>query len=190
MNWIIPGTTLEGLRSNADRTDGLFQSMFLAGGLTLSQVANITGLEPYAIQNWVKRGFLSPPVGKRYDMEQVCRIIHINTLKGALPLESIQSLLSYINGSLIDESDDIIDDSQLYFMFVRLAAQARDNLSGEGWDNAIRDVMATYQEPGPGAADRVARALRVMLTAWIASRLRQGAEKMLSELAVQEPAAL
>ena len=43
MNWTIPGTTLEGLRSNADRTDGLFQSMFLAGGLTLSQVASVTG---------------------------------------------------------------------------------------------------------------------------------------------------
>ena len=26
-NWTIPGTTLEGLRSNADRTEGLFQSL-------------------------------------------------------------------------------------------------------------------------------------------------------------------
>jgi hypothetical protein len=94
MNWIIPGTTLQGLRSNADRTDGLFQSMFLAGGLTLSQVANITGLEPYTVQNWVKRGFLPPPRNKRYDMEQVCRIIIINMLKGALPLEQICRLIS------------------------------------------------------------------------------------------------
>ena len=46
MQWISPGTTLTGLRENADRVDGLFQSMFLAGGLTLSQVASITGLEP------------------------------------------------------------------------------------------------------------------------------------------------
>ena len=46
MNWTIPGTTLTGLRSNAHRIDGLFQSMFLAGGLTLSQVSSITGLEP------------------------------------------------------------------------------------------------------------------------------------------------
>ena len=86
MQWIIPGTTLTGERSNADRTDGLFQSLFLAGGLTLSQVSSITGLEPYTIQNWVKRGFLSPPVAKRYNMEQVCRIININILKGAVPL--------------------------------------------------------------------------------------------------------
>ena len=59
MNWTIPGTTLEGLRSNADRAEELFQPMFLAGGLTLSQVSSITGLENHTIQNWVKRGFLS-----------------------------------------------------------------------------------------------------------------------------------
>ena len=53
MNWTIPGTPLEDLRDTADRTDGLFQSMFLAGGLTLSQVSSISGLESYTIQNWV-----------------------------------------------------------------------------------------------------------------------------------------
>lgn len=182
MHWTLPGTTLTIQRSDACRADGLFQSMFLAGGLSLSQVANITGLEPYAIQNWVKRGFLSPPVNKRYDMEQVCRIIHINMLKGALPLESITSLLTYINGSLTDESDDIIDDSHLYFLFVRLAAQARDTVTGEAWEKAIGEVLADYSEPVPGAADRVTQALRIMLTAWIASRMRQEAEKMLAGL--------
>ena len=30
MQWIIPGTTLAGDRENADRTEGLFQSVFLA----------------------------------------------------------------------------------------------------------------------------------------------------------------
>lgn len=184
MSWTLPGTTLTLQRSDACRTEGLFQSLFLAGGLSLSQVAAITGLEPYTIQNWVKRGFLSPPVNKRYDAEQVCRIININTLKGALPLESITSLLSYINGSLTDESDDIIDDTHLYFMFVRLAAQSREHVTGEAWDMAIREVMADYTEPVPGAADRVAKALRVMLTAWIATRMRQEAERMLAGLAL------
>ena len=102
MNWIIPGTTLEGLRSNADRTDGLFQSMFLAGGLTLSQVASVTGLEPYTIQNWVKRGFLPPPRNKRYDMEQVCRIINMNLLKAVLPLEQITVLMADLSERMSD----------------------------------------------------------------------------------------
>ena len=182
MNWTIPGTTLTGLRSDADRTEGLFQSLFLAGGLTLSQVASITGLEPYAIQNWVKRGFLPPPRNKRYDMEQLCRIINMNMLKGALSLDQVCRLMAYINGSLSDEADDIIDDTVLYFMFVRLAARARTMDSAQDWTEALDEVMTGYEEPFPGARDRIIRVLRIMLTAWLAARMRQEAEKMFSAL--------
>jgi len=182
MNWIIPGTTLEGLRSNADRTDGLFQSMFLAGGLSLSQVSSITGLETYTVQNWVKRGFLAPPQNKRYNMEQVCRIIIINMLKGALPLEQICSLLSYINGSLTDESDDMIDDAVLYFKFVSLAARARHIGGTTEWGEALEEVMANYTEPYPGARKKVTQVLRIMLTAWIAARLKDQADGMIADL--------
>ena len=182
MNWIIPGTTLEGQRENADRTNELFQSMFLAGGLTLSQVSSITGLESYTIQNWVKRGFLPPPQNKRYNIEQVCRIILINMLKGALPLEQICHLISYINGSLTDESDDIIDDAVLYFQFVRLAARARHIGGSKEWGEAIEEVTQTYVEPFPGAREKVNKVLRIMLTAWVAGRLRQETEVMLTQL--------
>lgn len=182
MNWTIPGTTLSGQREDADRTDGLFQSMFLAGGLTLSQVSSITGLEPYTIQNWVKRGFLAPPKNKRYNMEQVCRVININLLKGALPLEEISRMMSYINGSLTDESDDTIDDTQLYFNFVKLAARARHIGGTREWSAAIEEVMAGYTEPIPGAKERIIKVLRIMLTAWVAGRLRQEAEEMLAQL--------
>lgn len=182
MNWIIPGTTLEGQRENADRTDGLFQSMFLAGGLTLSQVSSITGLEPYTVQNWVKRGFLAAPKNKRYTMEQVCRIININLLKGALPLDEICRMMQYINGDLTDEADDTIDDTLLYFYFVRLAARARHLGGTKEWSAAIDEAMADYAEPIPGAKERIIKVLRVMLTAWIAGRLRQEAEEMLAQL--------
>ena len=182
MNWIIPGTTLEGKRDNADRTDGLFQSMFLAGGLTLSQVSSVTGLESHTVQNWVKRGFLAPPRNKRYNMEQVCRIIIINMLKGALPLEQICRLISYINGSLTDESDDIIDDAVLYFKFVSLAARARHIGGSTEWGEAMEEVMANYAEPFPGAKEKVTKVLRIMLTAWIAARLKDQADSMIAEL--------
>ena len=144
MNWIIPGTTLEGLRENADRTDGLFASMFLAGGLTLSQVSAVTGLESHTIQNWVKRGFLPSPRGKRYDMEQVCRIINMNLLKGTLPREQICSLMTYLNGCLSDESDDLVDDTMLYFMFVKLAARARYIGGSKDWDEALLEITEDY----------------------------------------------
>ena len=182
MNWTIPGTTLEGLRENADRTDGLFQSMFLAGGLTLSQVSSITGLETHTVQNWVKRGFLPPPRNKRYDMEQTCRIILINMLKGALSLEQICHLISYINGSLTDESDDIIDDAVLYFKFVSLAARARHIGGTKEWGEALAEVMETYTEPYPGAKDKVKTVLQIMLTAWIAAQLRDQTSRMISQL--------
>ena len=182
MTWTLPGTTLSVKRSDACRTDGLFQSMMLTGGLTLGQVATITGLEPHTVQNWVKRGFLAPPRGKRYNMEQLCRIITINTLRGALPLERICGLLSYINGDLSDESDDIIDDTALYFMFVKLAAQARDLDGGEQWNSAIESTLSGYTEPFPGARGRIETVLRIMLTAWISTRMRQEAETMLSTI--------
>ena len=182
MNWIIPGTTLEGQRENADRTDGLFQSMFLAGGLTLSQVASVTGLEPYTIQNWVKRGFLSAPRNKRYDMEQVCRILNINLLKATLPLEQITVLMAYLNGDLVDESDDLVDDTKLYFYFVRLAARARYIGGDQSWDDALEEVTADYAEPVPGAREKLVKVLKIMLTAWVSGRIKAEAEKMIAEL--------
>ena len=182
MNWTLPGTTITAPREEAERTGALFDSLFLAGGLTLSQVSSITGLEPYAIQNWVKRGFLSPPRAKRYDKEQLCRIITIQMLKGALPLEQICALMSYVNGNLADDSDDLIDDAELYFMFVRLAARARHIGGTQQWDEAVEQVLIDYREPVPGAKERVRKVLRTMLTAWVASRLKQETEEMLKTL--------
>lgn len=182
MNWIIPGTTLDAKRDNADHVEQLFSSMFLAGGLTLSQVAAVTGLETHTIQNWVKRGFLSPPRAKRYDLEQVCRIINMNLLKGALPLEQVCSLMSYLNGCLCDESDDLVDDAVLYFMFVGLASRIRDMGSSRQWDEALQKVTENYVEPVPGAREKLMKVLRIMLTAWAANSLRMEAENMMKEL--------
>ena len=182
MNWIIPGTTLEGIRSNADRTDGLMQSMFLAGGLTLSQVASITGLETHTIQNWVKRGFLPPPQGKRYNMEQVCRIININILKGNMSIEEIVKLMGYLNGNLADESDDLVDDTLLFFLFVKLAARARYVGGTMTWDDALAEVTADYAETVPGTKEKLQKVLKVMLTVWMANLLRQAAEEQIAQL--------
>ena len=182
MNWTIPGTTLTDQRTNADHVEEMFHSMFLAGGMVLSQVSAVTGLEAYTIQNWVKRGFLAPPKNKKYDLEQVCRIITINMLKGALPLEKICGMLSYINGDLTDEADDIIDDAVLYFMFVKLAARARHIGGTQNWDDALEEATASYVEPYPGARERVTRVLRTMLMAWIASRFKQQVDEMVDSL--------
>lgn len=182
MNWTLPGTTITARREDADQTRKQFDALFLAGGLALSQVAAITGLEPYTIQNWVKRGFLSPPQGKRYTKDQVCRIITINMLKGTLTLEQACGLMSYVNGDPADTSDDLINDAELYFMFVRLAAGARHIGGTEAWDDAMAQALRSYREPVPGARERVEKALRIMLNTWISNRMRQQVEDMLKEL--------
>ena len=182
MQWTLPGTVLSFPAEEADNIEKQFQNMFLGGGLVLSQVAGITGLEPYTIQNWVKRGFLTNPVQKRYSLRQLCRIININMLKAALPMEEICGLLSYINGDLSDESDDLIDDASLYFLFVHLAVNHRKMNTPQGRDEYMEQVLSRYPELSPEAKHRIEQVLRIMLTAWAASQLRQHAENMVKEL--------
>ena len=182
MNWALPGTVIEIPRQDAEHVEDLFTSMFLGGGIVLSQVSAITGLEPYTVQNWVKRGFLAPPERKRYTLRQLCRILNINMLKSVLSMERICGMLGYINGQLDDESDDVIDDSRLYFMFVKLAARSRELYSEQDRASVLEHYLADYEEPVPGAKERVKNVLRVMLTAWLAARMGQEAEKMLTSM--------
>ena len=182
MEWILPGTVLKAEAEEASGVESLFAPMFLAGGMVLSQVSSITGLEPYIIQNWVKRGFLSPPQNKRYTLRQLCRILNINMLKGVLPMERVCAMLGYINGQLDDDSDDTIDDSRLYFMFVRLAAHAKQIDQNQAWQEAIDRVPQDYDAPTPGARARIAQVLRIMLIAYIAARMKEQAEALLTEI--------
>ncbi len=182
MDWTIPGTTLQIPQQEAEHIEQRFASMFLAGGMVLSQVSAITGLEPYTVQNWVKRGFLTAPQQKRYDLNQLCRIINISMLKRTLPMEKIVALISYINGQLDDTSDDIIDDSKLYFMFLQVARNAWNLRSRAEMDSYISQVMEGYRSPVEGGRERVEKVLRIMLTAWIAAQLHEQTEKMMAEL--------
>lgn len=179
--WTIPGTVLKEPRNDAQYIAQRFGAMFLGGGMVLSQVVSISGLEPYTVQNWVKRGFLSPPVKKRYDLEQLCRILTINALKNVLSLDQICKLLSYVNGRLTDDSDDVIDDEILYFTFVRLASRAKELYRTEDRDALLEEELQSYQEPVPGARERIKTALRIMLTAWLAARMYQQCDAMLKE---------
>ena len=182
MSWTIPGTVLTAAEKDGAAVDAQFRAMFLPGGMVLSQVSAITGLESYTIQNWVKRGFLTNPDRKHYSLRQLCRIININMLKGVLPLPDICSLLGYVNGQLDNEADDMIDDSDLYFMFVRLAARSRELYKAENRDTVLDQELSDYQEPVPGAKQRVKEVLRIMLTAWLAARMAQETTKMLTNL--------
>ena len=180
--WTIPGTVLPANRKEAENIPQQLEALFLGGGITLSQVTAITGLEAHTVQNWVKRGFLTSPVGKRYTLRQLCRILNINMFKSVMPLEQVCRLLSYVNGHLDDKSDDLIDDSVLYFLFVRLASHFSVMHNPQGRDDYLEEVLRDYAEPVPGAREWVEKVLRIMLTAWAASQLRSLSEEMTKAL--------
>lgn len=178
----LPGTALA--RRPGTSAGALLEPMFLTGGLVLSQVSAITGLESYLIQNWVKRGFVSPPKGKRYSRRQVGRILMINLLKDALQLDKITRLLSYVNGHLDDESDDLIDDFELYLAAVALMDQLDEGQAPapEQLPQWCAEALKDYVPVRPGARERVAKALEIVLVAHEAARLKARAEGMLAAL--------
>ena len=183
MAFLIPGTVHTVSKADANHIEDIFASMFMAGDLALRNVAELTGLASHDIQNWVKRGFLSPPQRKRYNLNQVCRILNINMLRTVLPMETICGLLSYINGHLDDTSDDTIRDADLYFIFVQLASTVGQQVQHpDHLDDWIAGALEEYQESIPGAKERIQQVLKIMLTAWAAAQLRAQAESMVTQI--------
>ena len=187
VEWTLPGTMLSVDADRPQAAEEVFSSLFLAGGLVLSQVMQVTGLEPYIIQNWVRRGFLAPPKQRKYTRRQLSRILMINALKSALSIEQICKLLSYINGALDDEGDDTIDDTELYGAFVLVAGSVQKHgLTSESEMNRlIADGLKDYKEAIPGAKERIEQALRIMITAWRAAQLQTKAQSMMNALYVR-----
>lgn len=184
VEWTLPGTVLSVDADRPQAAEEVFSSLFLASGLVLSQVTQVTGLEPYIIQNWVRRGFLAPPKQRKYTRRQLSRILMINALKSTLSIEQICKLLSYINGALDDEGDDTIDDTELYGAFVLVAGSVQKHgLTSESEMNRlIADGLKDYKESIPGAKERIEQALRIMITAWRAAQLQTKAQSMMNAL--------
>lgn len=184
VEWTLPGTVLSVDADRPQAAEEVFSSLFLASGLVLSQVTQVTGLEPYIIQNWVRRGFLAPPKQRKYTRRQLSRILMINALKSTLSIGQICKLLSYINGALDDEGDDTIDDTELYGAFVLVAGSVQKHgLTSESEMNRlITDGLKDYKESIPGAKERIEQALRIMITAWRAAQLQTKAQSMMNAL--------
>ena len=185
---VLPGTTIQTSLEKHDVAQRILNNIFATGGLVLSQVSQLTNLENHIIQNWVKRGFLSSPLNKRYSKEQFCRIVIINMLKDTLRIDTIAGMLSYINGVLTDESDDIIDDSALYNYYVNLLVEVNKLDMSHGFvDNktlnkALSELLVDFKEVFPGAKKRLQKVLAVISTAHMSAILCKRAELMAVEL--------
>ena len=127
MNRLIPGTTLKFTEQARESAFSMIAPVLEAtGGLTLSQLSKLTGLEGTTIQNWIKRGWVSATKGKKYSEKQILRILLINMLRKAMKLDDIAKLMIYINGDVEDTSDDIIEEILLYDILCRIIFTAED----------------------------------------------------------------
>ncbi len=179
----FPGTTVEVSKLEKGSSRQLFDGIFVTGGITLSQVCVITGLEPYLVQNWVKRKFVTSPQKRVYSREQLARIIIINMLREALKIEDICLLIEIIGGDPNDRSDNLIFDDELYHRYVDMIADNELNLDDRAAVAVVADSVAeVIEERVFGTRKKLSQILQVMLYAHAASRLRDSAEDMLSSL--------
>ena len=181
----LPGTVQEISQNNKNNPTKQISSVLeVTGGLTLAQLRNLTGLEGSTVQNWIRRGWVANPKDKLYKERQLMRIILINCLRGALPLDMIPRLMSYINGEVEDESDDIITDMELYSIFCRIVFACDDKkcFDEDFISSLVKRETENYTEPVKGAKERLEKALNIMTLAYLSSRIKDSANKLLGEL--------
>lgn len=183
MSTTFPGTTVECSALTPGCSRRLFDGIFATGGITLSQVCIMTGLEPYLVQNWIKRGFITPPKGRVYSREQFARVVIINMLKQALQIDRICGLIHIIVGTPDDRSDDLVRDDELYHLYVDMLAEGGIDIGSE---DSVREaaVHATegFAEPLPGARKKLCKILAVMLYAHRSSQLANLSDQILSTI--------
>jgi len=157
------------------------------GGLSLSQVCAVTGLEGSTIQNWVKRGWVEHPVGKKYEEIHIARILIINALKECIKLEHIALLMNYVNGKSQDGSEAIIKESTLYSYLceaLKLSSQTDDH-SKSGVESVINDVIKDYSDPNPDSRIRIRKALTLMMFACVCTDVKRRTEAMMGQILIE-----
>lgn len=182
----LPGTTVSVEHLPEEGAFAALQPVFAVsgGGLSLSQVAELTGLLPTTIQNWVKRGWVESPKQKKYEPGQVARILIINLLRPTMQLTQILTLMTYINGRVDDRSDDIIPDERLYSLIsgLLLAMDRTGETDAEAIHALVQEQLTDDKGCVPGSEERLGKALEAMLLSVGAAYLMQRARALYDEL--------
>ena len=183
MHTTYPGSTVEATALCRGSSRQLFDGVFATGGITLSQVSIMTGLEPYQIQNWVKRGFVSSPQRRLYSRAQFARIAIINMLRESLQLEKICGLIRLIDETSQSDGEASIRDEELYHRYVDMLAENSINLSdAQSIVNAATKASLESGLVSLSAQRRMVTVLQIMFCAHAASDLRLSAETLLVSL--------
>lgn len=181
----IPGTRL--LREDMGDVTGLeFLSkvFFISDGVMLSQIRDVSGIDGSTLQNWTKRGWVENAKLKRYNINQFAHILIINMLRSCMQLDKIAFLIQYINGSVNDRSDDIIEDSILYDYICKIldALMLHDSCSLSSIRDEISKITANYKEPVPGARERLTNALEIIVVAYCAVLTKRRSDELLNNI--------
>ncbi|MBQ1477124.1 MAG: DUF1836 domain-containing protein [Erysipelotrichaceae bacterium] len=174
----MPGTNIPFSAGNTSDTIEIL--IRTTNGLSLSQVCTITGLETSTIQNWVKRGYVSRPVKKKYFDRQIWRILLISSLRDCMKIEEIAELMSLINGDVEDASDDIISEARLYDYFCQAIKQMDTHtLNEETISDIVDSLLSDFDHPG---AAKLSCAIKIMVYAYISGRCQKEINRYLREL--------
>lgn len=182
---LIPGTKLKkNDMGNVTGLEFLSKVFYISEGVMLSQIREVSGIDGSTLQNWTKRGWVANARLKKYNIDQVAHILIINMLRSCIQLDHIAFLLQYINGKIDDKSDDIIHDSVLYDYICRIleTLTRQDVASKASIKEVIREQIADYEEAMPGARNRLANALEIIVTAYYAALIKRSSDEMLTEL--------
>lgn len=177
---IVPKSSMNGV-TGLEFLDKIF---FMADGVMLSRIREITGIDGSTIQNWVKRGWLGNTVNKQYSEMHLARILIINMLRTTMKLEKIDFLLHYINGNLNSRVDDIIPEQVLFDYICKIVDRADESgtVTPELLRGLICDATEDYVERLPGAKKRLESALEVIILSYYASVVCSYSEEKFSEL--------
>ena len=182
---MIPGTILK----KADMGDStglefLNKIFYITDGIMVGEIRSISGLDTSTLQNWVKRHWIVNSKLKRYNIDQVARILIINMLRSCMQLDHIAFLIRYINGNVDCEGDDIIRDSVLYDYICRIINKLteQDTVPEQKVKRYIDEVIADYEEKVSGARKRLQKALEIIIVTYCASLMKRRADIMLEQL--------
>lgn len=184
MKRLVPGTSIIYTEQARASAFSLISPVLEAtGGLTLSQLSKLTGLEGSTIQNWIKRGWVAATKGKKYSEKQVLRILLINMLRGSMKLESIQKLMTCINGDVEDTSDDIISDITLYDILCRIIFTAEDEgaFTTESVQKLIARELKDCADEIVSDEDKLRKAMYIMVMGYRSACLKAEAETCMSD---------
>lgn len=164
----------------------LEQMIETAGGLTLSQVSTITGLEGSTIQNWIKRGWVAKPVKKRYYKKHLFRILIIGILRDCMQLEQIVSLLKVVNYYL--QQQDKADNESMLFNYLCSVVDTlsiSNGISKEKINSNIELIIKDFSG-SKDAKVRLKEVLSIMTYGYITSLLKNETEMYYNEFMAKQ----